>query len=227
MNNTVRDIVTECAPYTMLTPERLVETVAFMVELAGSPRFPDGHIVECGTWKGGTALAAIRAFGVGRSYTFYDSFQGLPPPGPRDGEDAHWWIAHPEHPRYFENCCADVAEVQKLMDDAVPHVNVTLVEGWFEETLRPRALAPVAWAHLDCDWYDSTYLCLERLWPCMAQGGVLVIDDYYDWEGCRRAVHDFLSRHQAREAIERVGVHGGINIRKLGSWTVSESSHLQ
>ena len=47
---------------------------------------------------------------------------------------------------------------------------------------------------LDGDWYDSTIVCLEHLYPLVADGGVIIIDDYFDWDGCCRAVHDHLSR---------------------------------
>lgn len=226
MNDLVQQIVAECAAYTMLQPERLEETLTFMLSLARSTDFPGGNIVECGTWKGGMALGATRIFGVERSYQFYDSFEGLPAPNERDGADAHWWRAHPNHPRFFDNCRADFEEMHALMREARPHHTIEIFKGWFKDTLEPKKIAPIAWAHIDCDWYDSTYLCLERLWPCMAPGGIIAIDDYYDWEGCRRAVHDFLSHNQAREAIERIGKCGGIAIKRLGPWQVSESPHL-
>ena len=226
MNTLVQDVVDECSPYTMLPHARLIETIGFMLDLAANQDFPAGAVVECGTWKGGMALAATRVFGADRRYGFYDSFEGLPPPSPRDGEDSHWWAAHPDHPRHFDNCRADVEAMELLMRDARPGYRISITKGWFEKTFWPEAFAPVAWAHLDCDWYDSVYLCLERLWPHMAVGGVIVVDDYYDWEGCRRAVHDFLSHNSAREAITRIGSHGGVAIRRLGRWSLNESPHL-
>jgi len=63
--------------------------------------------------------------------------------------------------------------------------------GLFEETLRIDE--PIALAHIDCDWYDSVKLCLERITPNVVPGGVLVIDDYRDWVGCRRAVDEYFA----------------------------------
>jgi O-methyltransferase len=46
-------------------------------------------------------------------------------------------------------------------------------------------------------------VCLDHFWDRVMPGGIVLIDDYYIWEGCRRAVHDFLSRRDATEAIHR------------------------
>lgn len=220
------EIADEASPYTMIERSRLLDNIHLMQTLASSPQFPAGSIIECGTWRGGMALAASRVFGVRRQYVLFDSFEGLPEPNDRDGADAQWWASHPEHPRNFDNCRAEVDEVRDVFRRLRPWHSIRIVEGWFDHTVRGEDIGPIAWAHLDCDWYDSTYLCLDRLWATMAPGGVIAIDDYYDWEGCRRAVHDFLSRHQAREAIERIGKHGGIAIRRLGAWNLAESPHL-
>jgi len=47
---------------------------------------------------------------------------------------------------------------------------------------------------LDSDWYESTKQCLENLFDLVVDGGLVIIDDYYVWDGCARAVHDFLSK---------------------------------
>jgi O-methyltransferase len=66
----------------------------------------------------------------------------------------------------------------------------------------------IAVLRLDGDWYDSTMLCLEHLFPLVVPGGLMLIDDYYTWDGCARAVHDYLSREQAAERIEKTS--GGV-----------------
>ena len=54
---------------------------------------------------------------------------------------------------------------------------------------------PVALAHIDGDWYESVRTCLERIGPRLSPGGVMVIDDYFHWSGCRTAVDEFLAKH--------------------------------
>ncbi|HNP99483.1 MAG TPA: TylF/MycF/NovP-related O-methyltransferase, partial [Bacteroidia bacterium] len=60
---------------------------------------------------------------------------------------------------------------------------------------------------LDGDWYESTYTCLEAFYPKVSDGGYIVIDDYYQWEGCAKAVHDYLSKHQLSDRIHQTA-HG-------------------
>jgi hypothetical protein len=77
-----------------------------------------------------------------------------------------------------------------------------LVKGWFDQTLPKSTIYdPIAVLRLDGDWYDSTLTCLENLFSRVSTGGLVIIDDYYTWDGCARAVHDFLSRHSRPEKI--------------------------
>lgn len=219
-------IYDELKPHTMIAKDRFVANLRCADWVQKQPNFPDGSIVECGVWRGGMAAGFMKIFGRGRRYILFDSFEGLPPPNENDGEDARWWQEHPEHPRYFDNCTADLSDVEQLLNSADSQFNIRIVKGWFSETLPKTSLESIAFVHLDCDWYDSYTQCLQRLWPHIRPGGAIIIDDYFDWEGCRRAVHDFLSRAQARETIERVGSTGGAFIRRRGPWDLLESQHL-
>jgi asparagine synthase (glutamine-hydrolysing) len=83
---------------------------------------------------------------------------------------------------------------------------VQLVEGLFEDTLQIEE--PVALAHLDGDWYESVSCCLARIAPRLVRGGVLVIDDYDAWSGCRRAVDEyFADKKDQFEWIPRARLH--------------------
>ncbi len=44
---------------------------------------------------------------------------------------------------------------------------------------------------IDCDWYEPTKLCLESLWNKVSDHGVVILDDYFAWEGCKKAVDKF------------------------------------
>ena len=72
--------------------------------------------------------------------------------------------------------------------------HVRFHQGLFEDTLR--IAAPVAFSHIDGDRYQSVYCCLSRIEPWLAPGGVLVIDDYDAWSGCRQAVDDYFSERK-------------------------------
>ena len=49
--------------------------------------------------------------------------------------------------------------------------------------------------------------CLACLYDQISPGGIIVVDDYYTWDGCSRAVHDFLS---SRSATERIREFNGV-----------------
>lgn len=55
---------------------------------------------------------------------------------------------------------------------------------------------PIAVAHLDCDWYESLMTCLREIEPQLVVGGRFVIDDYYNWSGCTRAVDEFFAKRE-------------------------------
>jgi hypothetical protein len=67
---------------------------------------------------------------------------------------------------------------------------VTLIKGLVQDTLHPQG--PVALAHVDVDWYEPVMTCLQRVFPQLVPGGSLILDDYHDWGGCRKATDEFL-----------------------------------
>ena len=164
-----------------------------------------GAIVECGTWKGGMIAGIAKLLGNQRDYFLFDSFEGLPPVEPIDGPGARNWQANTESSGYHDNCTASEDDARSAMTLAgVRHVNI--VKGWFENTL-PTAVFPngIAILRMDADWYSSTMQILESLFPAVNVGGLILIDDYYAWEGCSKAVHDYLSTNKRPERIQSRG----------------------
>jgi asparagine synthase (glutamine-hydrolysing) len=53
--------------------------------------------------------------------------------------------------------------------------------------------SPVALAHIDVDWYDPVKTCLTRIFPFLAVGGSMIVDDYYSWGGAKKATDEFLA----------------------------------
>lgn len=78
---------------------------------------------------------------------------------------------------------------------------VRFVKGLYEDSLQIDA--PVALAHIDCDWYESVKLCLERIGPHLSPGGRMIIDDYDHYSGCRKAVDEFLEANGDRFILQR------------------------
>lgn len=68
--------------------------------------------------------------------------------------------------------------------------SIALVKGLVQNTMLLEA--PVAFAHVDVDWYEPVRTCLERICPRLTEGGSLILDDYHDWGGCRKATDEYL-----------------------------------
>ncbi len=172
--------------YTMI-PER---QYCGNLRLAATVARIKGSIVECGTWRGGMIAGIADVVGNGRSYYLYDSFQGLPPAKGIDGVAARAWQANTSSAGYYNNCTASEEEARSAMAKAkVKDYNI--VKGWFHETLPDFPRTPIALLRMDADWYDSTKCILDNLARYVVQGGLVVIDDYYTWEGCTAAVNEY------------------------------------
>ena len=162
-----------------------------------------GSVVECGVWRGGMIAAIAQAFGKDRNYVLFDSFEGLPQAKAIDGKLAIEWQQDTTSLIYFDNCTAEIKWAQEAMQKSGA-TNVSINRGWFTNTLpNYSATEPIAVLRLDGDWYDSTMDCLVHLYPKVASGGIIVIDDYYIWDGCSKAVHDYLSQNESSARIKQ------------------------
>lgn len=161
-----------------------------------------GCIVECGVWRGGMSAAMSEILPRRQQYLL-DSFEGLPPAGELDGSAALEWQRDAGSPAYYDNCSAELSYAQAAMARGQAK-EFHLIKGWFKDTLPTFTPAePIALLRLDGDWYDSTMECLQSLYPKVMLGGLIIIDDYDTWDGCTRAVHDYLSRAGLADAIRQ------------------------
>ena len=135
-----------------------------------------------------------------------DSFEGLPPAKGIDGKAALSWQKDVTSPFYYDNCKAEISYAEKAMKLAGAN-EAHFIKGWFNETLPQLSsdsnLSPISILRLDGDWYESTFLCLSYLYPLVAEQGLIIIDDYYTWDGCARAVHDYLSNNKLPVRINK------------------------
>jgi O-methyltransferase len=223
----VAEILGRVAPYTMVHPT----SIAFVIQEAARLAIENhrGAIVECGSWRGGTSFAMLLAqhAAVGRVVLpvyLLDSFEGMPPVQERDGPLALEWQsgAYPEW--FFDNCLADESEVKKTARNfGFSESEARIRRGWFTDTV-PKLLSElgpdnISLLRLDGDWYSSTILCLEHLMPIVQVGATVIVDDYYAWDGCARALHDWLSGHDHPYRIKSLYSH-------LGAFFVKRSARL-
>jgi O-methyltransferase len=162
---------------------------------------PSGCIVECGVWRGGMSAGIADAL-PGRLHYLFDSFQGLPMAEQIDGPAALAWQADTSSPFYYDNCRAERNSAESAMKRSAAR-SFQIVQGWFKDTL-PHFVPdePIALLRLDGDWYESTIECLSHLYRHVMIGGLIIFDDYYAWDGCARALHDFLSQQRLCDRIE-------------------------
>lgn len=189
-------------------------TLARELDRIGKAGVP-GAVLEFGVAGGGSAVfLAARAAAQARAFMGFDLFGMIPPPGPNDPPEAH--ARHAEiragqskgingatYYGYETDLQAKVAGVLARHGTPVDGTRVILVPGLFEDTVPHRLPDQVAFAHIDCDWHDPVALCLASLAPRMAPGAALVLDDYADWEGCRRAADAFLAASPAFSLVAR------------------------
>jgi len=186
------------ASYTMIPQKYFIDNLI----LAEKFRNIEGDIVECGVWKGGMIAGIAYLIGDGKQYYLFDSFEGLPEAQEIDGENAIKWQKNITGKTYFNNCKAELSDAEEAMRISGVK-NYYCIKGWFKDTLNypQRRTEEISILRLDADWYDSMYLCLENLFPLISKGGLLIIDDYYIWEGTSRAVHDYLSKYKLGNKI--------------------------
>ena len=77
-----------------------------------------------------------------------------------------------------------------------PRERVTMIKGKVEETIPTPAVGKIALLRLDTDWYESTRHELVHLFPLLVEGGVLIVDDYGDWQGSKEAVDEYFGEHK-------------------------------
>jgi O-methyltransferase len=196
----LRSIYRKYHEFTMIPEDSYVKNLA----IARQFRHVPGAIVECGVWKGGMSAGMAEVIGVDRHYYLFDSFEGCPKAQEIDGTKANDWQQDVTSPLYYNNSSADIGFSQEVMK-RVGASRCSIIKGWFDQTLPGfRAEGGVAVLRLDADWYASTMICLEHLFPQVNEGGVIIIDDYYAFEGCALAVHDYLSRNQIAQRIQQL-----------------------
>src|SRR5215212_6995068 len=202
-------VLERIGPFTMVPQASLVDLarqtrVVLEQNIAGA-------LVECGTWRGGSSfLMAEILKGAGvhdRKVWLLDSFEGIQPPQAIDGPAATAWAANKDGPMYFDNLRAPLDQVRQTARDLQLADLTEFLPGWFDHTLpanRDR-IGPIAILRIDADWYASVKCCLEQLYDQVVDGGFIIFDDYFTWDGCSTAVHEFLGARHLSHRIESIG----------------------
>jgi O-methyltransferase len=161
----------------------------------------EGDVVEIGCHAGGTSVflqMLIDNFAPDRVLHLYDSFQGMPEPGPKDS-----YLVKGDRPSTIDQVH------QNFVHFGVPIPEIH--QGWFEDTLPDQLPPKIAAAYLDGDFYDSIMISLKSVWPRLSPNGIIIIDDYADVErapdafaklpGVKLACDDFFAGLDAKPFV--------------------------
>lgn len=177
-----------------------------------------GEFVECGVGAGGSsvlAALAMKHFKTPRPIWMFDTFEGMPEPGEHDksagGTDAKKvWTEKKDAGGWFRYTLDQVKAAMNTTQYAEP---IHYIQGKVEETIPKHGPASISILRLDTDFYESTLHELKHFYPRLAIGGVLFIDDYYAWQGAKRAVEEYFESGVPRPMLTRLTSGARIGIK--------------
>ena len=207
--------------FTGTTPARVVGLVD-AVKYVTKNRVP-GSIVECGVWRGGSIMAVawtlLELGDTSRDIYLFDTFEGMSEPTDKDRlpdgtlaaqvlaargrtEEGNLWAYAPLE-----------AVKRNVLSTGYPPEKIHFVQGKVEDTLPQAAPDQIALLRLDTDWYESTRHEMIHLYPRLSPQGVLILDDYGDWEGARRAVDEYFATQPFVPLLTRMDTTGRMAIK--------------
>ena len=172
----------------------------------------DGALVECGVHEGFQQSLWIYIIMknnlIKRDIYLYDTFTGLVEPSKHDytcenakltkmnqNETYNHWKNNIIDSNINNWCYAPLDKVKhNLFSTGYPEEKLHFIVGNTIETLKIKENIPekIAILRLDTDWYESSKVELEQLYNNVVSGGLIIFDDYYHWDGQRRAVDEYL-----------------------------------
>lgn len=141
--------------------------LAMALKILEMPPEVAGDIMECGSYKGGSAanLSLVCRI-VGRKLRIYDSFEGLPEVR---SDDRGAPVDTSFHKGGYKGA---LDEVKRNITQWGAIECCEFVQGWFKDTL-PNLRSPILLAFLDVDLEDSLDTCVRFIWPNLVEDGYL------------------------------------------------------
>ncbi len=187
------ELVEKIRPFSLLSEARLYNLYTQSKEIC--LRNLPGNFVECGAYKGGAAAllgVVIKRYSTQpRKVYAFDTFEGMPEPTEIDkhqnipANQTGYGVGTLKAP-ISENI-ARICQLLDVQDLVIP------VKGLFAQTLPiyKSTIGDISLLHADADWYESTMDIFNHLYAQVIENGIIQVDDYGHWEGCRQAIHDF------------------------------------
>lgn len=191
-----------------------------------------GALVECGVDQGAQPFLWIQTLlqhnCTDRDIYLYDTFTGMTEPTDDDYSvtDSLMYHCTAQQVRYEwqkqqrddhnEWCYGSLEQVQhNLYQTSYPRDKIHFIKGDVSDTLRIKENIPdqIALLRMDTDWYESSKLEMNVLYPHVVKNGVVIMDDYYHWNGQRKATDEYLREHQLNYTVHRVNAKVGAFIK--------------
>ena len=88
------------------------------------------------------------------------------------------------------------------------------MKGKVEDSLLKKVPEQISLLRLDTDWYESTKSEMEILFPRVAPGGLILLDDYFRWMGSRKAVDEYIAANNIRIFWSRIDDHSVMGVKQ-------------
>jgi hypothetical protein len=158
-----------------------------------------------------------------RRIYLYDTFEGMSEPTLNDidlkGISAQIILSDSDINQGKEKdsiwCIASIEDVEKnLKSTSYPYEYIHLIKGKVENTLlNSENIKDISLLRLDTDWYESTKIEMEELFPKLNKNGVLIIDDYGHWMGAKKAIDEYFSIKKLNYLLYKIDYTGRLLIK--------------
>lgn len=203
-------LIWQVRDYTMVEPERLRSLYHLTKRICKDDK--PGCFVECGVAAGGSsALIAwvIKRYSKRQRQLFcFDTFDGMPDPTSEDMTTGN--ISAHQSGWGAGTCRASIGSLQAICQTLGVLPIVRPVQGLFCETLPKwsHALGAIAFLHMDSGWHDSTRDIFDNLYDRVQPNGLIQINDYNHWAGCRKAVNEFAAKRNLQFDLKKIDATG-------------------
>ena len=162
--------------------------------------------VECGVAKGGCLAMMKNASGKNNKIFGLDSFEGMPDITNDDIDNYNKSCPLIGFGKVGDNLSGGIDNVYKTFNCLNLNMNnVELIKGFFKDTLQIQEnidnIGEIAVLRLDGGWYESTKICLEKLYDKVIEGGIIIIDDYGHWVGAKKATDEFREKNNIKSPL--------------------------
>ena len=182
-----------------------------------------GDFIEAGCALGGSSALISSIIDADRLFYIYDVFGQIPPPTANDPIECHnrydiiasglaKGIGDDDYYGYQVDLMESAKANISCFSNPEHSDNIRFCKGDLRTTMN--ISAPIAFAHIDVDWYEGVRACIERIVPFLAIGGSIIFDDFADWGGCKIAVEELLSEAPSDFCLDNID--GSLCLTKMG-----------